>query len=163
MKKIISITIILFLISCSEQNKSIESSKKSDLNKEIIVNQLASEPQTTMWISENTEPYLQFSNDNKKIFMWFDGQCVSEYPIFNQFNVTYVLFDTIMDCKHFMSFKNTFNLKNYPKVNLEFMTLEQLGDTLFATYLYPDWTDSINTMYPKSPPFEKQFVLSIEN
>jgi len=77
----------------------------------------------------------------------FSASCMYSYPCYKEGNNYIVLYDTLEDCTYYTGLKDNFGLKldDYPKIGDPFIKLKIDGSYSLNTYLFPKWTDSINT------------------
>lgn len=110
------------------------------------------------WISENYYPNINFAFHKDTLSFEFDGQCSYSFPIKIKNNGIHVYYDKLENCSHKIFIMETFGLRKHPKMGEVFMILNQINDsTLNATYLFQEWTDSVNSLNQNYPAFVKSF------
>jgi hypothetical protein len=164
MKPILYGLAIIALVSCSNssENQTEDESNKEHVQAdssnadEFDATKLNSEP-TNLWLSENYEPYLDFPESEESVWIVFLGQCMYKYPIEKNNDLIEVKYDTTMDCLVDIGFRKDFGVKS-PKIGETFIELKTEEDTIFANYLFPAWTDSLNAQNQSQPLFVEKFV-----
>lgn len=114
------------------------------------VEQVISDTSGVYWgnYSDNLTSILHF---DKKGFVNIEyyGQCWYTYPItiFNKDeggSRIVMRWDDVMDCKFDIGFNKPRNNVPKPTKRSLFATFKLQNDTLFATYLYPEWVKEMN-------------------
>ena len=168
MKFTLTVTFFCYLILACNQSEKIESPEEQVLISEnnveietedsVYLENFDREVTQELWLSENYYPNLRFSSDMDSVWFQFDGQCEYCFQVFQPFNTINVFFDTIENCTHNIGLKDQYTDIESPKIGDSFIKIHRNADTLFATYLFPEWTERINLKNTNYPCFVDKFI-----